>query len=46
MNVVANLNVDVRIVFGQQIDIVQYHPTIVQFNTVNQNCAPVFCVNK
>jgi hypothetical protein len=40
MNVVANLNVDVRIVFGQQIDIVRYHPTILQFNVVNQNYAP------
>jgi len=39
-NVVADLNVDVRIVFGQQIDIVRYHPTIVQFNAMNQNCAP------
>jgi hypothetical protein len=33
-------NVDVRIVFGQQIDIVWYHPMIIQFNVVNQNCAP------
>jgi hypothetical protein len=39
-NVVANLNVDVRIVFGRQIDIVLYHPTIVQFNAMNQNSAP------
>ncbi len=39
-NVVENLNVDVRIVFGQQIDIVRYHPTIVQFNAMNQKCAP------
>jgi hypothetical protein len=39
MNVIANLNVDVRIVFGRQIDIVRYHPTIVQFNAMNQNCA-------
>ncbi len=29
-----------RIVFGRQIDIVQYHPTIVQFKAMNQNCAP------
>ncbi len=28
-----------HIVFGQQINIVRYHPTIVQFNTMNQNCA-------
>ncbi len=40
MNVVANLDVDMRIVFGRQIDIVRYHPTIVQFNAMNQNCAP------
>ncbi len=40
MNVVTNLNVDVCIVFGRQIDIVRYHPTIVQFNVVNQNYAP------
>jgi hypothetical protein len=40
INVVADLNVDVHIVFGQQIDIVRYHPTIVQFNAMNQNCAP------
>ncbi len=40
MNVVADLNVNVCIIFGQQIDIVRYHPTIFQFNTVNQNCAP------
>ncbi len=39
-NVVADLNVDVRIIFGRQIDIVRYHPTIVQFNTMNQNCTP------
>ncbi len=39
-NVVADLNIDVRIIFGQQIDIVRYHPTIVQFNTMNQNCVP------
>ncbi len=39
-NVVADLNVDVRIVFGQQIDIVWYHPTIVQFNAMNQNYVP------
>jgi len=40
MNVVADLNINVCIVFGQQIDILQYHPTIVQFNTMNQKCAP------
>jgi len=40
MNIIADFNVDVRIVFGRQIDIVQYHPTIVQFNAMNQNCAP------
>ncbi len=40
MNVVVDLNIDVCIVFGQQIDIVQYHPTIVQVNVVNQNCVP------
>jgi hypothetical protein len=39
-NVVADLNVDVRIIFGQQIDIVWYHPTIIQFNAMNQNYAP------
>jgi len=40
MNVVADLNVDMRIVFGRQIDIVWYHPTIIQFNAMNQNCVP------
>ncbi len=39
-NVVADLNVDVCIVFGRQIDIVWYHPTIVQFNAMNQNYVP------
>ncbi len=39
-NVVADFNVDVRIVFGWQIDIMWYHPTIVQFNAMNQKCAP------
>ncbi len=39
-NVVADLNVDVCIIFGRQIDIVQYHPTIVQFNAMNQKCVP------
>jgi len=39
-DVVVDLNVDVHIVFGQQKDIVWYHPTIVQFNAMNQNCAP------
>jgi hypothetical protein len=39
-NVVADLNIDVRIVFSQQIYIVWYHPTIVQFNAMNQKCAP------
>jgi hypothetical protein len=37
MNVVVDLNVDVRIIFGRQIDIVRYHPTIVQFNAMNQS---------
>jgi hypothetical protein len=40
MNVVANLNLDVHVIFGRQINIVQYHPTIVQFNAMNQNYAP------
>jgi len=40
MNVVADLNVDVCIIFGRHIDIVRYHPTIVQFNAMNQNCSP------
>ncbi len=44
-NVVADLNVDVHIVFGRQIDIVRYHPTIVQFNAMNQNCAPRISVS-
>jgi hypothetical protein len=39
-NVVVDLNIDVRIVFSQQIHIVQYHLTIVQFNAMNQKCAP------
>ncbi len=39
-NVVAELNIDVCIVFGHQINIMWYHPTIVQFNAMNQNCAP------
>ncbi len=39
-NIVADLNVDVRIVFGRQIYIVWYHQTIIQFNTMNQKCAP------
>jgi len=39
-NVVTNLNIDVRIIFGRQINIVQYHPTIVQFNAMNQKCVP------
>ncbi len=39
-NVVADLNIDVCIVFGWQIDIVRYHPTIVQFNAMNQKCVP------
>ncbi len=40
MNVIADLNIDVRIVFGRQINIVRYHPMIVQFNAMNQKCAP------
>ncbi len=39
-NVVADLNIDVRIIFGRQIDIVWYHPTIIQFNAMNQNYVP------
>ncbi len=39
-NVVADLNIDVRIVFGRQINIVRDHPMIVQFNTMNQKCVP------
>jgi hypothetical protein len=39
-NVVVDLNIDVRIVFGRQINIVWYHPTIVQLNAMNQKCAP------
>ncbi len=39
-NVVVNLNIDVCIVFGPQIDIVRYHPMIVQFNAMNQKSAP------
>ncbi len=42
-NVVADLNIDVHIVFGRKIDIVRYHPTIVQFNAMNQKCAPRIC---
>jgi hypothetical protein len=38
-NVVADLNIDVCIVFGRQIDIVRYHPMIAQFNAMNQNCS-------
>jgi hypothetical protein len=30
----------VHIEFGREIDIVRYHPTIVQFIAVNQNCVP------
>jgi hypothetical protein len=37
-NVVTDFNVDVHIVFGRQIDIMRrYHPTIVQFNAMNQH---------
>jgi hypothetical protein len=39
-NVVADLNVDVRIIFDRQKNIMGYHPTIVQFNAMNQNCVP------
>jgi len=39
-NVVVDLNIDVRIVFGRQINIVWYHPTIVQLNAMNQKCVP------
>ncbi len=45
MNVITDLNIDVRIVYGQQINIVQYHPTIVQFNAMNQKCAPRISVS-
>ncbi len=44
-NVVADLNNDVRIVFSRQIHIVRYHPTIVQFSTMNQKCAPRISVS-
>ncbi len=39
-NVVANLNIDVCIIFGRHINIVRYHPTIILFNAMNQNCVP------
>jgi hypothetical protein len=39
-NVVTDLNIDVCIIFGRQINIVRYHPTIVQFNAMNQKCVP------
>jgi hypothetical protein len=41
----CDINVDVHMVFGQQIDIMRYHPTIVQFNAMNQKCAPRICVS-
>jgi hypothetical protein len=44
-NVVVDLNIDVRILFGRQINIVRYHPMIVQFNAMNQNCAPRISVS-
>jgi hypothetical protein len=43
MNVVAYFNVDVGIVFGRQIDIVRYHPTIVQFNATKIVCPISLC---
>ncbi len=40
MNVVIDFNIDVHIVFGQKIDIIRYHPMIVQFNAMNQKRVP------